>query len=84
MALAEVATDRCRLSDHQLAVLENRRRAVDAVIVDIGAMVREYITVKTVMNLTVAAAQDTQDVSAPPLTFAAKSYLSVLLVAESG
>lgn len=33
----------------------SERRAVDEIIVDIGAMVREYITIKTLINLTVAA-----------------------------
>lgn len=31
------------------------RRAIDEIIVDIGAMVRGYVTIKTVMNLTTAA-----------------------------
>lgn len=37
-----------------LSVDAAQQRAVDEVIVDIGAMVREYITIKTVMNLMVA------------------------------
>jgi len=31
------------------------RRAVDEIIIDIGAMVREYVTIKTLINLAVAA-----------------------------